>query len=90
LNSNSREISIEINIPSCTGCRACELACSFYLTETCNPAMSKIKISRDNETGDIFCDLPASCSECSSEDEPPCVSACGSGALKVKEMAWGQ
>ena len=85
MNSRAKEISLEISLPICTGCRACELACSFYLHQICNPAISKIKITRDNETGEIFCDLPPSCLECSSEAEPLCVSSCGTGALRVKE-----
>jgi len=84
LDSKAKEISLEINIPLCTGCRACELACSFRLKEVCDPAISKIKITRENETGEIFCDLPLSCLECSFEAEPPCVSSCGTGALTIR------
>ena len=84
LDSKGKEIGLEINIPLCTGCRACELACSFYLKEVCDPAISKIKIIRDNETGEVFCDLPLSCPECSFEGESPCVSSCGIGALTIR------
>lgn len=80
-----KEISLGIDTSICTGCRACELACSFYLKEVCDPTVSKIKITRDNETGEIFCDLPLSCPECSFAAEPPCVSSCGIHALTVRE-----
>ena len=83
--SKAKEIGLKINTALCNGCRACELACSFYLKGVCDPTISKIKIARDNETGEVFCDLPSSCPECSSEAEPPCVTACAIGALTIKE-----
>ncbi len=88
-------ISLKIDTTLCNGCRACELACSFHLKGVCDPTISKIKITRDNETGDVFCDLPPSCPECSFEAKPPCIDACAIGALtgtnsrmerKAKEM----
>lgn len=85
MDSKTKEINLQIDIALCNGCRACELACSFYLKGICDPTISKIKVTRDNETGDIFCDLPSSCPECSFETEPPCVAACTIDALTVRE-----
>lgn len=85
MDSEAKEIVLDINIPLCTGCRACELACSFYLEGVCDPTISKIKITRDNETAEVFCELPLSCQECSFQAEPPCIHACGIGALTIKE-----
>ena len=84
MNLRATERRLVCNTPLCTGCRACEIACSFYLKGICDPMVSKIKIIRDNETGEIFCDLPLSCPECDFEDEPPCVSFCEIGALRMK------
>ena len=85
MDSRAKEIGLEIDISLCTGCRACELACSFYCVGACDPAISKIKITRDNETGEILCDLPLSCPECSFETKPLCVSSCGTHALTIRE-----
>jgi len=85
LDSKTKEISLQIDSALCNGCRACELACSFCLEGICDPTISKIKVTRDNEAGEIFCDLPLSCPECSFEAEPPCVASCAIGALTVKE-----
>lgn len=85
MDSKSKETYLEINIPLCTGCRSCEIACSFHLKGVCDPTISKIKITRDNEIGEIFCELPQSCPECSFEAEPPCVSSCATGALTIRE-----
>ena len=84
MESKTKEISLKVDTALCNGCRACELACSFYLKGICDPTISKIKITRDNETGEVFCDIPLSCPECSSEAEPSCVSSCTTGALTTK------
>jgi Fe-S-cluster-containing dehydrogenase component len=74
-------ISLTINSALCTGCRACELACSFHTEKICDPSISKIKINRNHETGEIIHDIPSACAGCSSEIEPACVAACPTGAL---------
>lgn len=84
MEAKAKVVALEIDNSLCTGCRACELACSLYLVGRCDPTISRIKIIRDNETGDVFCDLPLSCPECSLEAEPPCVASCGIGALTKK------
>ena len=73
--------NLTINSALCTGCRACELACSFHTKKVCDPAISKIQINRNNETGEIIYNVPLLCEGCSSEIEPACVSACPTGAL---------
>jgi len=76
---------LEINTSLCSGCRACELACSFCLKGVCDPAVSKIRIIRDNATGEVFCEIPLSCPQCSFEVQPCCVSFCGIGALTIRK-----
>ena len=65
------------------------VACLPYLKGVCDPAVTKIKIIRDNETGEIFCNTPSSCPECSFETEPLCVSFCEIGALTISEIHKG-
>ncbi len=62
----------------CTGCRICEVACSFIKTKKFNPAESKIKIIKVEEKG---IDLPSMCLHC---EDAPCMDICPVGALKRK------
>ncbi len=39
-------------MPSCTGCRTCEMACSFKHREAFNPKLAAIKVvEKENEAG---------------------------------------
>jgi Fe-S-cluster-containing hydrogenase component 2 len=38
----------------CTGCRACELACSYHHRKTFSPSIASIHIERDDEEGDVW------------------------------------
>lgn len=62
----------------CTGCESCALACSFIKTKEFNPAASRIRILKFEESG---VDAPVSCQQC---EEPRCVEACPRDALVVK------
>ena len=42
------------NYENCTGCRACELACSFYKEGVFAPSKSRIKIVRIDEEGYFY------------------------------------
>lgn len=68
----------------CTGCRSCEVACSFMIKGVCDPTKSRVKISRNGETGRVTADLPATCPENCCHGQPPCVEVCIFGALKSK------
>jgi len=69
----------------CTGCRSCEVACSFHHTRGFSPARSSIKVNRDHNTGDIWITLDASCDHCDNEEEPLCVKFCARGALNIED-----
>ena len=48
----------------CTGCGRCELACSFHHEHVFSPELSRIRMYRDNISGQVeltFCD---DCDEC--------------------------
>lgn len=85
MESKRKEIYLQIDTALCSGCQACEVSCSFHLKRTCDPTISKIKVTRYNETGEVFCDLPLSCPECSFEAEAPCVASCTIRALTIKD-----
>jgi len=85
MSSRVQDRQLKIRASRCTGCKCCEIACSFDLGAVCDPAISKIKITRYNETGEIICSLSPSCPECFFEDKPPCVEACIFGTLKLEK-----
>ena len=67
--------AITSNPSLCTGCRACEMACSFAHTDTFSPDLSRIRIAKDEHRGH---DVPVVCRMCR---QPACVAACPEAAL---------
>ena len=67
---------------ACVGCRVCELACSFHHNRTFFPDASSIKVSRDNQNGEIGLSLDSTCDLCQGEAQLLCVEYCVYGALK--------
>ncbi len=59
----------------CTGCRRCELACSFFHETQYAPEMSRIRVTKDDARGQ---DTPTACRQCGTAR---CVEACPQGAL---------
>ena len=60
----------------CTGCRACELACSFISEGNFAPAKSRIRVIRMDEDG---IDVPIGCLHC---EDAPCMMVCPVKAIK--------
>lgn len=61
----------------CTGCRQCELACSFAHEGVYSPALSRIRLVKFE---DRCLSVPVVCSYC---DRPPCEAACPTGAMSA-------
>ena len=54
---------------NCTGCRACEYACSVYHTGLVRPSVSRIHVLKYKDSIDV----PVVCWHC---DDAPCIAAC--------------
>jgi Fe-S-cluster-containing hydrogenase component 2 len=54
---------------NCTGCRACEYACSMYHCDTVRPSVSKVHVMKYKGVVDV----PVICWHC---DDAPCINAC--------------
>ena len=65
----------------CTGCRLCELWCSFGKTNTCNPTRSRVTVVKWEETGIM---IPVMCQQC---EEPLCMLSCPVNAIRRDKEA---
>jgi len=71
--------AVMVDIDKCTGCRRCEVACSFFRENECNPAKSRIHVlSWARECLDI----PIYCVQCT---KPACKAVCPVNAITVNE-----
>jgi carbon-monoxide dehydrogenase iron sulfur subunit len=68
---------LAIDYEKCTGCRACELACSVYHTGASNPSRSRIRVLKWEEIG-LY--LPLTCNHC---EKPVCVEVCPTKACHI-------
>ena len=68
-----------LDIERCTGCRLCELACSFKKHGVFNRELSDIRVETREE---LALNVPIRCMQC---DDPPCVHACVARALHKEE-----
>ena len=66
---------MEFNPKDCTGCRLCEMECSFHHEQECSTVRSRIKIIKDEEYGNHLVLL---CMQCA---EPDCIESCPTEAL---------
>ena len=77
---------------SCTGCRACEVACSFHFTNSFSLTHSAIRVARDYSTGEMTIDFFQTCDLCRGEEEPLCVTFCAPGVITrdlLKDIVFG-
>jgi len=82
-NRNPEETLLFIETSRCTGCRSCELACSYHHAKIFNPAISSIKIYRDSKDVHIEYNFLDTCDLCENERMPACVAACSAKALSL-------
>jgi carbon-monoxide dehydrogenase iron sulfur subunit len=65
----------------CTGCRACEVACSFHHTSAFQPSVASIRVERSEANGTVWLTLLSTCDGCQAEKLPWCVRYCSRGVL---------
>jgi len=66
-------------VEKCTGCRTCELSCSFEHEGEFRPSVSRIRIIRSEEYG---VNVPMFCRQC---EDPPCKEKCPVDAIRKDE-----
>lgn len=59
-----------IDYQKCTGCRNCEMACSVFHGQACNPNKSAVRIVKWEREG---LEVPIVCQQC---EEPACADIC--------------
>ncbi len=69
-----------VDMEKCTGCRACELACSMEHHDEYNPAKSRITVF--DFSFKAFC-IPVFCTQC---EEAWCQRICPAGAITKEDM----
>lgn len=68
-----------VNPERCSGCRTCELVCSFERTGTFNPRLSAVTVAQYE---DVLTSVPIMCMQC---DEASCLKVCPVGAISIDE-----
>jgi anaerobic carbon-monoxide dehydrogenase iron sulfur subunit len=64
-----------ISPEKCTGCRTCEMACSFNKTKSFNPQKAAVTVFQYDEAA---ISVPVMCMQC---EEPSCMKVCTVGAI---------
>ena len=73
------------NSDLCSGCRTCQLVCSFHHTGSFWPDRSSIKVSRNPQNGVLQWCIDSTCDGCKDEEEALCVKYCAYQAIRVIE-----
>ena len=74
------KVKILVKPERCTGCRVCQLECSFRYHKVFNPALASIRILETPENGiSYLISYKAECRNCGT-----CAKACVFGALEVE------
>ena len=76
-----KKTKVLIKPEKCTGCRVCQLECSFKYHKVFNPALSNIQILETPEKGiSYLIKFKDECRNCGA-----CAKACVFGALEIEE-----
>jgi len=69
---------LRVDYRKCTGCHLCEITCSLFNEQVCNPTLSRICVV---SWEDAF-DVPLVCHQC---DDAPCSTVCPAQARQCNE-----
>ena len=69
--------SLNLDAGKCTGCKQCEIACSFEATGMYNPSRSRIKVFAFHDEGRF---VPYTCTQC---DDAWCMQSCPVDAIQL-------
>lgn len=69
---------ILVDPDKCTSCKQCEKVCSLKHGGECNPALSRIKVLRNEIMGQYFVTVPVLCQQC---ETPMCEEVCPTEAI---------
>ncbi len=61
---------VVVDYEKCTGCRNCEMACSVFHAQVCNPTKSAVRIVKWEGEG---LEVPVICQQC---EDPACANIC--------------
>ena len=62
--------TLAVDYEKCTGCRNCEMACSVFHMQACNPTKSAVRIVKWEREG---LNVPIICQQC---EDPACANIC--------------
>lgn len=69
-----------VDAEKCSGCRFCEMVCSFHHKKRFSPSLSRVTVIKEDKYG---LDYPIFCHQC---DPCPSITACPAGALTRTEL----
>lgn len=81
---NSRAVRLVLDPSKCTGCRACEVACSFRRHRSFNPLGSSIHVVRALPTDEVEWYTDSTCDLCRGSSRPYCIRFCPENALYIE------
>ena len=76
-------MKIFVDGKKCTGCLACELACSFHRRKEFSLENASIRIYSDKQCG-LHINVLTTCDLCLREKIPLCIEFCPLGAIKLQ------
>lgn len=68
-----------VDAQACRGCEACVLACAVAHEGVSHPSLARLMVHKDMARFEFSIDY---CRHC---DDPPCLTACPSGAMRMDE-----
>ncbi len=72
-----------VDTERCTGCRTCEVACSYHHTGSFQPSVASIRVERDEISGVITLAQLSTCDGCPEEKCPWCIVYCSRDVLDM-------